>query len=242
MNLFRIAHILSFISLSLTKDGIAFAAEDYVEKIEVKPCIEELDSTKCRLLIKVLQTNGQPFSKFLECAFEEDIKRFHNMPPWLKERFEKGDINSNRDDLFLTNVLVTDELIFFLLNSDGYIESTNKGTLFQKNVRTVLAIRTETQFGSPGKGERDFSNEIFGTYGDNFTMKSQYEECSYGKMKVSAASNSEFTHPGVLSVNVIAEKSSSYDVAKKAIEMAAKTLKLDDWTIQTNKAPYDHGM
>ena len=51
---------------------------------------------------------------------------------------------------------------------------------------SVVALRVIVLDAEITSGTKDISNEIFGTYGKKFTMKSQFDSCSYGKFEPAA--------------------------------------------------------
>jgi len=80
---------------------------------------------------------------------------------------------------------------------DEYIDESNEADLArwrmlrsrQKNRRLgitgekkVLVVRADASDASTTANEQELSNNIFGTNGDEVTLKSQYEACSYGKL------------------------------------------------------------
>ena len=50
--------------------------------------------------------------------------------------------------------------------------------------KTVLVVRVIASDDSTTASEEELSDSVFGTYGDEVNLKSQYEACSHGKMKI----------------------------------------------------------
>ncbi|KAL7472231.1 hypothetical protein ACHAXS_012553, partial [Conticribra weissflogii] len=72
--------------------------------------------------------------------------------------------------------------------------------------KQVLVVRVIDEEGKASDDAQTVSNKIFGTYGDEMTMKSQFEACSFGKLRISNNYNIDISNhleaPGVIDVNV----------------------------------------
>ncbi len=72
--------------------------------------------------------------------------------------------------------------------------------------KQVLVVRVIDEEGKASDDAQMVSNKIFGTYGDEMTMKSQFEACSFGKLRISNNYNIDISNhleaPGVIDVNV----------------------------------------
>lgn len=72
--------------------------------------------------------------------------------------------------------------------------------------KQVLVVRVIDAEGKASDDAQTVSNKFFGTYGDKMTMKSQFEACSFGKLKISNNYSIDLSNhlqaPGVVDVNV----------------------------------------
>ena len=69
--------------------------------------------------------------------------------------------------------------------SHAFEEDTNE------DIRFVLAVRVRAPDATTDSSLEELSDKIFGTNGDTVNLKTQYEACSYGKLKILPAQNAE---------------------------------------------------
>ena len=87
-------------------------------------------------------------------------------------------------------------------------ESANKGTRRHlsrtEGDKPFLVVKVADSEGRKSRDSTDhISDKIFGTYGDQMTLKSQMEACSYGKLGVIAGNGDQHeVSPGVIEVTI----------------------------------------
>jgi len=107
------------------------------------------------------------------------------------------------------------------------------GNRFEGNKKVLLIRITDVDGRSIPETARQVSNKFFGTYGDAMTVKSGFESCSFGAMKITSdysgtsVDTSKLSAPGVVDVTIGLSLSSASQV--DIIEAAATAVmkKLD---------------
>ncbi|EJK70780.1 hypothetical protein THAOC_07835 [Thalassiosira oceanica] len=95
------------------------------------------------------------------------------------------------------------------------IERRNRRLNGDEGVKKVLVVRVKDSQGRQVSGNhKTQSNKWFGTYGDQVTLKSQFDACSYGKYRVSndygdVPWKNKLSSPGVLEVTIPVSLSTS---------------------------------
>ena len=125
-------------------------------------------------------------------------------------------------------------------NDGRRLRQKRRRSLSTTGTKRVLVIRVNAADTSTSATISELSNNIFGTYGDTVTMKSQYNQCSYGKLQIEPFVGRTETGVyvnGVIDVNIGNTMSGSdrTDI-ESAVVVAAKN-KLGDL-----RASYDHVM
>lgn len=68
-------------------------------------------------------------------------------------------------------------------NDERRVRQKRRRSLSATGTKSVLVVRVNAADVSTSGTIKELSNNIFGTYGDTVTMKSQYDQCSYGKLQ-----------------------------------------------------------
>ena len=156
---------------------------------------EAMTNVKCKLLVEEVDGDEKDGDEeedevnlICETMGEEDSFLFslegHNLPP-------TSDVESGRTVLLISDAILQPDTMSLHVPEEATVEFEPLPLVPQNRMlnswtigeRTVLAVRVVAADKSSSYSEEGLSNKIFGTYGDKMTMSSQFEACSYGKLK-----------------------------------------------------------
>ena len=190
-------------------------------------CVNDVKPRQCTLVIQTqLRFDSNEDDQF-ECIFDDnDIDenwRFKGeiLPllltdeqrVMLKMKFESGELSSQVSTLKIgPDVVISKEGIF---TAEAFSFGTNdnhdnRRRLSQRGTGelTFLVVKVIDMNGN-GRPESkaEISDDIFGSFTDTMTLKSQMEDCSFGKVQIIPAhvTNNHFdttASPGVIEVNI----------------------------------------
>ena len=102
----------------------------------------------------------------------------------------------------------------------------------------LLVLRTKTQYGAPTRTAEQISNDVFGTNGDKFNLRSQYQACSYGKLNFNPAKHESIKYPGVKTVTADTGSFGTSSVEDAAIAAAEEIFGGGGWNKQNRFNKY----
>ena len=165
-----------------------------------------LYEASCNLVIKVVSFEDDSHVHELECVFPSDglFRSIENIPGWLLERFSKNKIASNIDVLHMSEAIVYDTRISIPSGANVYIEERLEKNESGKHrlvtgTRSTIALRIVATDIATTMSVATLGDEIFGSSGDTFTMRSQFLACSYNQLDFVPATQSGVTN-GVFQV------------------------------------------
>lgn len=98
----------------------------------------------------------------------------------------------------------------------------------QTDVRTVLVIRIVAKDSQTTATEAQLADDVFGTYGDDWNLKSGYDQCSYGQLKFEPLTTHAKVGPdGVYTVsipNTVVSGIADSVIADAALDQVTKDL------------------
>lgn len=207
-----------------------------------------LVNESCTLLIKITEFKDDIHVNSLSCQLENKIYPVDNVPEWLSLKLERDEINSNKDILNLGGSTLDSRGIHLPDNApiSMYIMASDKDGSDRRLLSGIpvtgtfdlLVLRTKTQYGTPTRTAEEISNDIFGTDGDKFNLKSQYQACSYGKLNFNPASHESIQYPGVKNVSVEIDGSDTSTNVENAAIAAAEEIFGGEWNKQNRFNKY----
>jgi hypothetical protein len=130
----------------------------------------------------------------------------------LQTKFENGELQSQSSTLMLNqDMQISNEGVFIPVTRNSFGIGTRKGTSYNgRNLsiaegdKPVLVVKVTDSDGRKRHESTDqISADVFGTYGDNMTLKSQMYDCSFGKFRIIAGVGNEHeASPGVIEVTI----------------------------------------
>jgi len=175
--------------------------------------------------------------EFLRCELEEEDRvkvGKYFVPVHGIERDQFDNIVSGDTTLIAEDAMIVDGEMY--VPSDAAIEYGSNGQNNRRlqasrnqGIKKVLVVRANGQGSSTTASRDTLSDKIFGTNGDNHTLKSQYLDCSHGKLLFQPYTGmtraGTYIDNGVIDVtiNTYVPGTSRYDV-EDAIERAADQL------------------
>lgn len=132
-------------------------------------------------------------------------------------------------------------------NQDNFFDysTEDRRKLAQIGDRTILVVRVTTPNSSPTVTSAQLSDKIFGTNNDPHNLASQYEACSFGKLKFLPFSASirsvSYTSPGVIQVEIPTPSEYNYASFEKDRFLVSEASEyLND--LFGNAFPFDYAM
>ncbi len=134
-----------------------------------------------------------------------EIKGPERMVNDLVHKFEIGELTSNESTLMKPGAYFDDSGSFILSDLNDVIYGSRphsrRRKLASSGAKQMLAVRVIAVDAATTSSEDEIRDSWFGTFGDPVNMKSQYEACSYGKLKINPANNGKVSN-GVYSVTI----------------------------------------
>lgn len=164
--------------------------------------VRHLSEATCNLVVKVVLFEGGSQLREVECFFPSDdtFRPIENKPEWLLERLSNNQIASNIDTLYMSEAIIYDSKISIPSGANVYIEEKRDKTNNSDHRRSVtgtksmVALRVVATDAETTMGVSTLEDEIFGTNGDPFNMRSQYLTCSFNQLDFVPATTSGVTN------------------------------------------------
>ena len=228
LNIRRLDHI-SFLALGLV---IIFAPASGTIAFSCGNACEAPKSNECTIVVQEYLRFDNVIDVSFECILDpRDAGGDENMAVpirlsdeqklVLQTKFENGELQSQSSTLMLgQDMLISNEGVFIPVarNSFGIGKRQSNNGLHigeggSNNGRNLsitegdkpfLVVKvTDSQGRKRNESTDQISDDIFGTDGDNMTLKSQMNDCSFGKFKITAGVGNEHeASPGVIEVTI----------------------------------------
>lgn len=148
---------------------------------------------------------------------------------FVNDNFKKGQFKSGETDLSFPEDAVIDESTATIKSSSapGLAKKDRESVRQRRNLatvvgdKTILAVRVIASDGLYGFTEAVLSDEVFGTSGDSFNLKSGYSQCSHGKLNMIKANDRTATEAtisnGVVTITVATSTTEGDGAMRNAI-------------------------
>ena len=148
---------------------------------------------------------------------------------FVHDNFKKGQFKSGETDLSFPEDAVIDEATATIKSNSppGLAKKDLESVRQRRNLatvvgdKTILAVRVIAANASYGFSEATLSDEVFGTFGDVFNLKSGYSQCSHGKLNMIKANdqteNGVTISNGVVTITVATNTSEGDGVMRNDI-------------------------
>jgi hypothetical protein len=165
----------------------------------------------------------------------------------LQTKFENGELLSQSSTLMLDQEMqISNEGVFIPVTMDNFDigkggSNNGRNLSITEGDKPFLVVKvTDSQGRKRNESTDQISDDIFGTDGDQMTLKSQMNDCSFGKFKITAGGvgNEHEASPGVIEVTI---DKSLVGNSRSAIRQAV-TIKVQSLLGHSLPGPYAHVM
>ena len=229
----KLSTLLSAV-LKLLILGIALGKKNLRLNVQHQSASRKLTNFDCLLLIKTVHYENHDEKTVLDCQINGSPPlSIVNIPSWLNEKFQRDEINSNRDILKISQALVSSEGIYIPTGAQtSIIKDSNRRRLVTSGEKSIIAMRVSVDgLADPSLSLAEFSDSIFGTDTDEFNLVSGFASCSYNKLTFTNGIGQDIVD-GMLDVDV-GSVTNDDDIIWQA------ALATKGWSF-SNKPPYDH--
>jgi hypothetical protein len=254
LNIRRLDHI-SFLALGLV---IIFAPASGTIAFSCGNACEAPKSNECTIVVQEYLRFDNVIDVSFECILDpRDAGGDENMivpirvsdaqKLVLQTKFENGELLSQSSTLMLDQEMqISNEGVFIPVTMDNFDigkggSNNGRNLSITEGDKPFLVVKvTDSQGRKRNESTDQISDDIFGTDGDQMTLKSQMNDCSFGKFKITAGGvgNEHEASPGVIEVTI---DKSLVGNSRSAIRQAV-TIKVQSLLGHSLPGPYAHVM
>ncbi len=175
-----------------------------------KKSSRRLQTRPCVLLLKKVLLEDHKEVEELDCYDPKSNQYAHIIGPienQLIDKMHDGKLTSGYSTLMQEGAYFDDrEKTLSLINDEDVMygeveEPGSQRRLTSTGTKNMLALRVVAPDSSTKASESEISDSWYGTNGDAVNLKSQYEACSFGKLRIDPAKTERVSN-GVYTVNI----------------------------------------
>jgi hypothetical protein len=149
-----------------------------------------------------------------------------NVPEWLSEKLDRDEIHSNSDTLQMSEAIVSEEGSIeipsgaqaSIISMEDNESRQRRRHLTTTGSKSVLALLIKTNnLNAPTYTRKELRDEIFGTDGDVYNLKTGYSACSYDKLQFYPSTTGTGVFEGVMTVDLGTVNNESSNIWQAAL-------------------------